>query len=71
MNEYVVRLIWPSGTTKDVLTTSSKDEAEQFIKASKIRRPRVRHQLGTRQVRSREYGFVCAQYGGGLGKWRA
>ena len=70
MNEYIVRLIYLSGTVKDVLKTRSKDEAEQFIKDSKLRRPRIRHQLGTRRVRTEDYGFVCTHKNGGLQRWQ-
>ena len=49
MAKYVVRLIYPSGTNKDVFQTNSKEEAEGYIKASKELRPRIRHQLEARQ----------------------
>ncbi len=59
MTEYVVRLIYPSGTIKDVLHTTSKDEAEGYIKASKELRPRLRHQLGTSQPSTERWAHVC------------
>lgn len=60
MSKYTVRLIYPSGTTKDVFHTGSKEEAEGYIKASKELRPRIRHQLGTKKIRPLEYSFACA-----------
>lgn len=60
MTKYVVRLIYPSGTTKDVFHTDSKDEAKGYIKASKELRPRIRHQLGTRKPSPQQFGFVCS-----------
>lgn len=59
MTEYTVRLIYPSGTIKDVLHTTSKDEAEGYIKASKECRPRIRHQLGTSQPSTEGWAHVC------------
>lgn len=59
MAKYVVRLVYPSGTVKDVFQTNSKEEAEGYIKASKELRPRIRHQLGTKKTKPQEFGFVC------------
>ncbi|MGQ3384517.1 hypothetical protein [Glutamicibacter sp. TV12E] len=66
MAKYTVRLIYPSGTTKDVLHTDSRDEAEGYIKASKELRPRVRHQLGTAQPSTEGWGHVCRRSDMGL-----
>lgn len=39
--KYKVRLIYPSGTVRDVFQTNNKDEAEGYIKTSKGLRLRV------------------------------
>lgn len=57
--KYKVRLIYPSGTVRDVFHTDNRDEAEGYIIASKELRPRVRHQLGF--IPDREYSFICTR----------
>lgn len=61
MAKYTVRLVYPSGTTKDVFHTDSKAEADEYIKAPKELRPRVRHQLGTKRSNPQEYAFICTR----------
>ena len=60
MTEYMVRLIYPSGTVKDVYLTTDKREADAYIRESKERRPRLRHQLGTRQRKPLSFSFACS-----------
>lgn len=62
LTEYVVRLIYPSGTVKDVYQTTSKVEADAYIKTSKEIRPRIRHQLGSRTRKALEYSFACPRH---------
>lgn len=67
MSKYTVRLIYPSGTIKDVFHTDNKAEAEGYIKASKELRPRIRHQLGTKRSNPQDYAFICRS--ADLGAW--